>query len=77
MNSDDTINLLEIIENAVDANSIIIASQIPVASWYDYLSNKTVTDAILDRLVNSSHRIELHGGSMRKIKSTIKKFDEN
>lgn len=77
MNSDDTINLLEIIENAVDANSIIIASQLPVASWYDYLSNKTVADAILDRLVNSSHRIELHGGSMRKIKSTIKKFDEN
>ena len=48
MNSDDTINLLEIIENAVDANSIIIASQLPVASWYDYLSNKTVADAILD-----------------------------
>lgn len=77
MSSDDTINFLEIIENAVDVNSIVIASQLPVSSWYDYLSNKTVADAILDRLVNSSHRIELHGGSMRKIKSTIKKFDEN
>lgn len=77
MSSDDTINFLEIIENGVDVNSIIIASQLPVSSWYDYLNNKTVADAILDRLVNSSHRIELHGGSMRKIKSTIKKFDEN
>lgn len=77
MSSDDTINFLEIIENAVDVNSIVIASQLPVSSWYDYLSNKTVADAILDRLVNSSHRIELQGGSMRKIKSTIKKFDEN
>jgi DNA replication protein DnaC len=77
MHSDDAINFLEIIENAVDVNSIIIASQLPVSAWYDYLNNKTVADAILDRLVNSSHRIELHGGSMRKIKSTIKKFDGN
>jgi DNA replication protein DnaC len=77
MSSDDTINFLEIIENGVDLTSIIIASQLPVSSWYEYLNNKTVADAILDRLVNSSHRIELQGGSMRKIKSTIKKYGEN
>jgi hypothetical protein len=28
----------------------------------------------LDRIVHSSHRIELEGPSMRKIKSTIKKI---
>jgi len=29
-------------------------------------------DAILDRIVHSSHRVELSGPSMRKIKSSIK-----
>lgn len=42
-----------------------------------HLNNNTVADAILDRLVHSSHRIELEGGSMRRIKSTIKKVEEN
>ena len=77
MSSDDAINLLEILEDRVQLSSTIIASQLPVANWYEYLNNNTVADAILDRLVHSSHRIELQGGSMRKIKSTIKKFDEN
>ena len=77
MSSDDAINLLEILEDRVQVNSTIIASQLPVANWYEYLNNNTVADAILDRLVHSSHRIELEGGSMRRIKSTIKKVDEN
>jgi DNA replication protein DnaC len=39
-----------------------------VDRWHDYLSggNPTVSDAILDRLVSSSHRLELKGESMRK-----------
>jgi DNA replication protein DnaC len=76
MSSDDAINLLEILEDRVQISSTIIASQLPVSSWYEYLNNNTVADAILDRLVHSSHRLELQGGSMRRIKSTIKKFDE-
>jgi len=46
----------------------LITSQLPVACWHDYLSggNPTVADAILDRLVSGSHRLELKGESMRK-----------
>ncbi len=35
--------------------------------WHDYLAdnNPTVADAIMDRLVSDSHRIELVGESMR------------
>ncbi|KUO61777.1 transposase, partial [bacterium BRH_c32] len=33
---------------------------------------KTIADAILDRLIHQSHRIELHGESMRKKKSLYK-----
>ena len=42
-----------------------------VAHWYNYLNNNTVADAILDRVVHSSHRIELEGESMRKLNSTL------
>jgi DNA replication protein DnaC len=44
----------------------IIVSQIPVSVWYDIIGEGTIADAILDRLVHSSHRIELNGDSMRK-----------
>jgi DNA replication protein DnaC len=71
LSADDATNLLEIIESRVDLSSVIITSQLPVSQWYDYLNNDTVADAILDRIVHSSHRIELKGTSMRKIMSKI------
>jgi DNA replication protein DnaC len=43
-------------------------SQLPVDKWYDVIGESTVADAILDRLVHTSHRIELSGESMRKKK---------
>jgi DNA replication protein DnaC len=72
MAEDDATNLFEIIEDRTELNSTIITSQLPVSDWYNYLNNNTVADAILDRIVHSSHRIELSGPSMRKIKSSIK-----
>ena len=58
--------LLEIIEDRHGKRSTIIASQLPVAKWYDLLEEQTIADAILDRLVHSSHRIEIKGDSLRK-----------
>ncbi|WP_369858940.1 ATP-binding protein [Aquimarina sp. I32.4] len=43
-----------------------MASQIPVSAWYDIIGEGTIADAILDRIVNSSHRIDLKGESLRK-----------
>ena len=71
ISSDDTTNLFEIIEVRSQLNSTIITSQLPVKEWYNYLQNNTAADAILDRVVHSSHRIEIEGDSMRKIKSNI------
>lgn len=68
---DDATNLFEIIEDRTEINSTIITSQLPVSKWYDYLNNDTVADAILDRVVHSSHRIEIQGESMRKLRSKI------
>jgi len=71
ISTDDTTNLFEIIEARSESSSTIITSQLPVKQWYEYLNNNTVADAILDRVSSSSHRVELEGISMRKIKSKI------
>ncbi len=74
ISTDDATNLFEIIEDRTEINSTIITSQLPVSQWYDYLNNDTVADAILDRVVHSSHRIELEGESMRKLRAKINKI---
>ena len=58
--------LMEIVEAKYDKGSIIITSQVPVSQWHQLIGENTIADAILDRLVYSSHRIELGGESMRK-----------
>jgi DNA replication protein DnaC len=58
--------LMDIIEERYNEKSIIISSQIPVSAWYEIIGEGTIADAVLDRIVNSSHRIELDGESLRK-----------
>ena len=57
--------LMDIVEDRYDKMSTIISSQIPVSVWYDIIGEGTIADAILDRIVNSSHRIDLKGESLR------------
>ena len=61
-------DLMEIIEDRHGRLATIIASQLPVGSWYDVIGEATIADAILDRLVHTSHRIELKGDTLRKRK---------
>jgi DNA replication protein DnaC len=58
--------LMEIIEDRHGRRSTIISSQLPVGSWYEIIGESTIADAILDRLVHKSNRLELKGESMRK-----------
>lgn len=58
--------MMEIMEDRHAKNSTIISSQLPVNKWYEVIGESTVADAILDRLVHGSHRIELNGQSLRK-----------
>lgn len=58
--------LLEILEDRHGLSSTIITSQFPVSSWHDIIGDPTIADAICDRMVNSSYRIELGGESVRK-----------
>lgn len=58
--------LMDVIDDRFNRKSTIVSSQIPVSAWYDIIGEGTIADAILDRLVNTSHRIDLKGESLRK-----------
>ena len=57
--------LLELLEDRHGEGSTLITSQLPVNKWYDVIGDPTIADAILDRLVHSSHRIDLDGDTLR------------
>ena len=59
-------SLLEIIEDRHGKHSTIITSQLPVKQWYDVIGEKTVADAVMDRIVHSAARVELKGESLRR-----------
>ena len=59
-------DLMEIIEDRHAQRSTLITSQLPIEHWHDYIGEATVADAILDRLLNAAHRLELIGDSMRR-----------
>jgi DNA replication protein DnaC len=65
-NQQQCLDIMEISEDRHGRKSTIVASQLPVGSWYDLFSEVTIADAILDRLIHSSHRFELKGESLRK-----------
>jgi DNA replication protein DnaC len=65
--------LMEIIEDRHKKASMIITSQLPVNCWHEVIGEKTIADAILDRIVHDAHRIELKGESLRKTR--IKKVE--
>ena len=57
--------LLEIFEERYGEGATIISAQLPVSKWHDLFEDSTVADAVLDRIIHNSHRIELHGPSLR------------
>jgi DNA replication protein DnaC len=64
----DQLDLLEIIEDRHQIKSTLITSQLGVKHWHDYIGEPTIADAIIDRLINQAHQLQLKGESMRKEK---------
>lgn len=62
-------DFMEIIEDRHGKRSTIIVSQLPVASWHEIIAEKTIADAILDRIVHQEIRIDLKGDSLRRKKT--------
>ena len=68
MDMNTRLALLQILEERYERKSVIIASQLPIAKWYDYIGDATLADAIMNRLVANANKIELKGESMRQRK---------
>jgi len=54
-------DLLELLDDRIGTRSTLITSQLPVKAWHTYLDDPTLADAILDRVLHASHKIELKG----------------
>ena len=71
LDQQQSLDLLELLEDRYNLKSTIVAAQIPANKWHETIADPTLADAILDRLIHNSHRIELKGESMRKKKSCL------
>jgi DNA replication protein DnaC len=69
LSDDQAADLLEVVEDR-RGRSLIATSQLPVGHWHEGLGDATVADAILDRLLERTHRIELTGASRRRGETT-------
>ena len=65
LNHEQSLDLLEILEDRYSVRSTMIAAQLPVDKWHETVSDPTLADAIMDRLIHNAHRAELKGGSLR------------
>lgn len=70
------LTLLEIIEDRHGKRSTVFTSQVPIRQWHEVIGEKTVADAILDRIVHDAHRIELKGESLRRKEAKNAKENE-
>lgn len=60
-------DLMELLDDRYTVRSTIVTSQYPMDKWHEIMEDPTLADAILDRIVNNAHKIELMGESMRKV----------
>lgn len=77
LSSTDCTELLELFEDRFNTGSTIISSQLPLEHWNHALTEPTLADAILDRIVHNAHKIFLKGESMRKTKSNLPPGDND
>jgi DNA replication protein DnaC len=66
LDQQQSLDLLELLEDRYNLKSTIVAAQIPADKWHEMIADPTLADAI-----HNSHRIELKGESMRKKKSCL------
>lgn len=59
-------DLLSLLVDRVGFASTIVAGQLDPSEWYGYIGNDHTAEALIDRLVNTSYRINLQGKSLRE-----------
>ena len=64
-------DLLEIMDDRHATKATIFTSQVESAKWYELIEDPTIADALLDRIIHRSHKIDMVGESMRKTNSKL------
>ena len=59
-------DMLELLDDRYGQRSPLVTSQMPVDNWHELIGDPTLADAILNRLVHNTYRVQLKGESMRK-----------
>ena len=66
LNPDQAADLLEVIEDRAGCARRSSPRSCPSCYWHEALGDATIADAVLDRVLQNAHRIELTGESMRR-----------
>ncbi len=56
----------QIIDDRYNRKALILASQLPIADWYNVFQSELIAEACLDRLVHKAIKFDLKGESLRK-----------
>jgi len=56
----------QIIDDRYNRRALILASQLPMADWYNVFQSELIAEACLDRIVHKAIKFELKGDSLRK-----------
>jgi DNA replication protein DnaC len=67
LTSDQRRDLMAVIDDRHQRGSPLLATQIPSDRWHEQIGDATYADAILDRLVHNTYRIESRGPSMHDV----------
>ena len=66
--------MLELFDRRWNKRGLIISSQYPFDQWYEYIGGRgDQRGAMMDRIANGSHRLELKGPSMREKREKVMK----
>jgi DNA replication protein DnaC len=66
LTDDQARDLLEVVDDRCGKRPLIIASQLPPENWYSLIPSATIAEAILDRIIHSSHKLHMTGKSCRR-----------
>ena len=76
LDSQTRADLLEVIDDRAGMKATIVTSQLPIEHWHAWIGDVTIADAIMDRIMQTHHRITLTGESLRQ-KSKTSKQEKN
>lgn len=65
-------HLLEVLDDRCSRKSTIVASQFVIDKWHDLVGSPTLADAIMERILSNSYRIDLKGETIRPVRKGLK-----